>query len=91
MRWTGWGILVLAAASPAQAQPAGPVLPNLPAESVTVTATRPSEAAINDFIATRAAPARLTGKLSRWRTGICPQVWASPSNMRLMWSTVCAI
>lgn len=74
MRWAGWGMLVLAGASPAQAQPAGPVLPNLPAESVTVTAMRPSEAAINDFIATRAAPARLTGKLSRWRTGICPQV-----------------
>ena len=60
----------------AQAQPPSrePILPNLPPESVTVTATRPSETAINNFIIARAAPTRITGKLARWQTGICPQV-----------------
>jgi hypothetical protein len=41
-------------------------------ESVTVTATKASEAAINDFIASRAAPARIAGKLTRWKKPICP-------------------
>lgn len=65
-------LCLIALPLPAFAQ--APVLPNLPPESVTVTVTRPSEAAINDFIATRATPARVTGKLTRWRTGICPDV-----------------
>jgi hypothetical protein len=44
-----------------------------PLENVTVTATRPSEAVIDHFIFSRAAPVRVTGKLARWKKGICPQ------------------
>jgi hypothetical protein len=51
-----------------QAQPA-----SAPLESVTVTATKPSDAAIESFIETRTAPTRVTGKMARWKTGICPQ------------------
>ena len=69
MRPAGTGFLCLMTLLlPAYAQAPAPELPNLPAESVTVTAMRPSEAAINDFITTRAAPARVTGKVTRWRT-----------------------
>jgi hypothetical protein len=75
MRLCGAGFLCLIALSRSVcAQVPAPLLPDLPAESVTVTATRPSEAAVRDFIATRAAPAHVTGKLTRWRTGICPEV-----------------
>lgn len=41
-------------------------------ESITVIATRPSEAVIDHFIFSRAAPTRVTGKLARWKSGICP-------------------
>ncbi len=47
--------------------------PSAPLESVVVSATRPSEAVINSFIFSRAAPTRVTGKLARWKKGICPQ------------------
>jgi len=50
-----------------------PVRNATPLESVTVIATRPSEAVIDRFILGRAAPSRVTGKLGRWKTGICPQ------------------
>jgi hypothetical protein len=72
-------ILVLAALmmSPAaRAQPEqgrAPQPPSAPLESVTVIATRPSEAVINSFIFSRAQPTRVTGKLARWKKGICPQ------------------
>lgn len=58
----------------AQTEPAtAPVQNAAPLESVTVIATRPSEAVIDQFIMARAAPSRVTGKLARWKTGICPQ------------------
>jgi hypothetical protein len=56
------------------AQNSAPQPPSAPLESVTVIATRPSEAVIDHFILSRAAPARVTGKLARWKKGICPQV-----------------
>lgn len=43
-----------------------------PLESVTVTATKASRTAIENFIFARAAPTRVTDKLARWRVGICP-------------------
>jgi hypothetical protein len=48
--------------------------PSAPLESITVIATRPSDAVIDHFIFSRAAPARVTGKLARWKKGVCPQV-----------------
>jgi hypothetical protein len=50
-----------------------PQKPSAPLESVTVIATRPSQAVIDHFIFSRATPARVTGKLARWKKGICPQ------------------
>jgi len=44
----------------------------LPPESVIVTVTRPSEAAIKNFIETRAAPTRVVGNMARWTRAICP-------------------
>jgi hypothetical protein len=42
-------------------------------ESVTVTAARPTPEAISSFILSHGAGTRLTGKLARWRMGICPR------------------
>jgi hypothetical protein len=47
--------------------------PARPLESVTVTATKASEAAINNFITSRTAPTRVAGKLARWKKGVCPE------------------
>jgi hypothetical protein len=47
--------------------------PAAPLESVTVIATRPSEAVIDSFILSRSTPSRVIGKLARWKKGICPQ------------------
>ena len=71
MRWTAW-LLLIASSLPCAAQTAPQ--PPLPPESITVTATKPSEAAINNFISTRAVPTRVAGKLARWRAGICPEI-----------------
>jgi hypothetical protein len=57
-------------AGPAAAQAPAPVLG---LESVTVTATKASQAAIDSFIGTRATPTRVAGKLARWRQSICPE------------------
>jgi hypothetical protein len=57
---------------PAAAQDV-PSAPPMHLESVTVTATKASEAAIDDFIAARAAPTRIAGKLARWNKTICPE------------------
>jgi hypothetical protein len=66
-----WGLAVLSL--PAGAAPPGEAsLPAAPPESVTVTASRPSAAAIESFIASHAMATRMTGKLARWKTGICP-------------------
>ena len=45
--------------------------PPRPAESVTVTGTRSREV-IQDFVQSFTAPTRLTGKMARWGSGICP-------------------
>lgn len=59
----GWGAgLVVMLALPAAAQAP---------ESVTVTGTR-SRAVIDKFVATFAAPTRMTGKIARWEDGVCP-------------------
>ncbi|HEX4026003.1 MAG TPA: hypothetical protein VHX18_00180 [Rhizomicrobium sp.] len=66
--------LMLPPAAMAQTAPGDtPQKPSAPLESITVIATRPSEAVIDHFIFSRAAPARVTGKLARWKKGICPQ------------------
>lgn len=56
------------------------VLPSLalaqavrPPESVTVTGTKSREV-MRGFVQSFAAPTRLTGKMARWETGICPIV-----------------
>lgn len=49
-------------------QPAAPAL-----ERVTVTAARPSAEAIASFILSHGTGTRLTGKLARWKMGICPR------------------
>jgi len=54
-------------------QDGAPQRSSAPLESVIVSATRPSEAVIDSFIFSRAAPTRVTGKLARWKKGICPQ------------------
>ncbi len=81
LRWIIAGCVAAVFAAPvatAQPVPAKPpteqVKPAfaLPPESITVTATRPSEAAINNFIATRTAPTRVVGNMARWMREICP-------------------
>jgi hypothetical protein len=54
------------------------VAQSLPTESVTVTGAR--EAAIAKFIQSRAAVTRMTGKLARWKTPICPMTYGIPAN-----------
>jgi hypothetical protein len=62
-------VLAVLAAAPAQATASG----DKPSESVTVTGTR-SRAVIHKFVKNLAAPARVSGKITRWQDGICPQV-----------------
>jgi hypothetical protein len=65
----------LASAQPAPSQPppqqAKPAFA-LPPESVIVTATKPSETAIKNFIETRTTPTRVVGNMARWTRQICP-------------------
>ena len=74
MRWI-FAALIAAAVLPASAQPAGPAKPAfaLPPESVTVTATKPSEDVIKGYIDKRIAPTRVVGRLARWTKKMCPQ------------------
>ena len=44
----------------------------LPHESITVTATRPTEETISSFVETRKTPTRIVNKMARWRRDICP-------------------
>jgi hypothetical protein len=44
----------------------------LPPESVTVTATKPSDATIRNFEETRAQPTYVLGRMARWTKRICP-------------------
>jgi hypothetical protein len=68
----------IALASPVTAQPASAPAPagktvfTLAPESVTVTAAKPSEETIKNFVQTRAAPTRYLGKMARWHRDICP-------------------
>jgi hypothetical protein len=59
----------------AAAQPVSQPKPvsTLPPESITVTVTKPSEAAIKDFVETRATPTRVVGSMARWKRPICPR------------------
>jgi hypothetical protein len=61
---------LLASLSAAMAQTAAPAL-----ESVTVTATRPHRDAINHFLFSHATATRMTDKVARWTTPICPQTY----------------
>jgi hypothetical protein len=45
----------------------------LPPESIIVTTTKPSDAAIKGFVEARAAPTRFLGQLAQWRRKICPR------------------
>jgi len=56
-----------AAPSGGQDLPAGAAL-----ESVTVIATKASTQAIDSFILSHATATRMTGKMARWKQGICP-------------------
>jgi hypothetical protein len=64
--------LVMMAGSQADAASPAPVALGLPPESVTVTASKPSEAAIEHYVEKRAAPTRIVNKMARWRRPICP-------------------
>jgi hypothetical protein len=48
-----------------------------PVESVTITGTR-SHQVIEAFVQERAVAARLSGKIARWRSGICPTTIGMP-------------
>jgi hypothetical protein len=65
--------LLTVSAAAAAAQPARPS-----AENVTVTGTKSREV-LEKFVESFAAPARMTGKLSRWEDGICPAVVGLPA------------
>ena len=70
------GFLVIAAAAliaPATGQPAPKAAFALPPESVTVTATKPSDETIKGYIDKRIAPTRVVGRLARWTKKMCPQ------------------
>jgi hypothetical protein len=43
-------------------------------ENVTVTGTKPTDAAISKFVEALTVPTRSVGKLARWREGVCPLV-----------------
>jgi hypothetical protein len=65
----------IAQPAPSEPPPKQAKLPfALPHESITVTATKPSEKTIRNFVETRAAPTRMLGKMARWRRQICPLV-----------------
>ena len=58
--------------SVASAQPSKPPFA-LPPESITVVATKPSDATIKSFVETRTAPTRVLNKMARWTVKVCPQ------------------
>lgn len=66
-------LLVLAPAATAQTAADAPSA--APLESVTVTGTRPHQDAINAFLFRHATPTRMTDKVARWATPICPQTF----------------
>ena len=75
-----FGFGLTANVQPAKSQPTADAAPGqtkpafaLPPESVIVTATKPSDAAIKSFIETRTAPTYVLGRMARWTSKICPQ------------------
>jgi hypothetical protein len=52
----------------------------LPVESVTVVATKPSDAAIKTFVETRAVPTRVLNKIARWSVKVCPHTFGLGDN-----------
>lgn len=72
-RLGAFGFAALLAALPAAM--AETVPDAAPLESVTVTTTRPRQAAINAFLFSQATPARMTDKVARWMTPVCPQTF----------------
>ena len=48
--------------------------PTKSSESVTITGIKPSQAAIRKFLEGMTVPTRVTGKLARWKDGVCPLV-----------------
>jgi hypothetical protein len=63
-------LLVLGIAA-ARAQDA-PIKTAPATENVTVTGTKPTDAAINKFVEALTVPTRAADKLARWRDGVCP-------------------
>ncbi len=79
MRWISAGFVCVAAViathALAQAPPAGQVKPDfaLPPERLSVTAVKPSETTIKNYVEKRMAPTRVVGRLARWTRKMCPQ------------------
>ncbi len=49
-----------------------------PTENVTVTVIKDGEAAVGKFVEGMTVPTRVTGKVARWKNGICPIVVGLP-------------
>jgi len=65
-------LLALCLASPALAQPT---------ENVTVTESKaPPDKQVHDFVASYTAPSPASGKITRWREGVCPIATGLPTN-----------
>jgi hypothetical protein len=64
--------LVLGAAAQEAPRPAAPT------ENVTVTVIKDGEAAVGKFVEGMTVPTRVTGKVARWKNGICPNVVGLP-------------
>lgn len=65
-------VLIVGIAS-ARAQDGTPP-PSKPAENVTVTGIKTTEAAIGKFVEAMTVPTRTAGKVARWKDGVCPLV-----------------
>jgi len=68
---------VAAAAPPPPEKASSSTRSDAPTENVTVTGTR-SHQVIEGFVHQRAVAARLTGKIARWRSAICPTTIGMP-------------
>lgn len=71
LRSAGLALIVITGSEAGAATPTS-VAMGLPPESVTVTATKPSEAAIEHYVEKRMVPTRMVNKMARWRRPICP-------------------
>jgi hypothetical protein len=56
----------------AQQPVAGPTF-TLPPESITITATKPTQTAIKNFVETRGMPTHALTRMARWTLKVCPQ------------------